>query len=250
MLERGRAKKLTIFLSEASHWHGRPLYEAVLDLLLAKGLAGGTAVRAIAGFTRGAGIATAKLLRLSENLPIVIEAVDTQEAIARVLPDVYLMVDRGLVTVEDVEVVKSTGGPAPEAPAAPEKARKVTMKAKQLSIHISEKDRYCDEPLYEAILKRFNMEEFAGATVFRALEGFGAHHTIHRDRLITLHREAPIVIVMVDTEENVRKAQAILDEMLTHGAAIVTDVEASFYGSSAAGKPGAAPSEVDRGPAA
>lgn len=239
MLKRGRASKLTIFMNEASRWHGKPLYEAVIELLLARGVAGGTVVRAIAGFTRGAGIVTAKILRLSEDLPIKIEVIDTEEVIARVLPDVYLMVDKGLVTLEDVEVVKYTGSAAPGAPAAPEEARKVTIKAKQLSIHISEKDVHDGEPLYEAILKRFNLEEFAGVTVFKALEGFGAHHAIHRDRLLSLHREAPIVLVMIDTEANVRKAQAILDGMLKHGAVIVTDVEASFYGPSAVGKPGA-----------
>jgi hypothetical protein len=249
MLKRGRAKKLTIFMNEASHWQGKPLYEAVIELLLAKGLAGGTVVRAIAGFTRGAGIVTTKILRLSENLPLKVEVVDTEEAIARVVPDLYLMIDKGLITLEDVDIVKYTGSPAQQAPAAPEEVRKVTMKAKQLSVHISEKDLYNNEPLYEAILKRFNLEEFAGATVFKALEGFGAHHTIHRDRLFTLHREAPIVLIMIDTEENVRKAQAILDGMLKHGAVIVTDVEASFYGPSADAKPRAG-GEAKTGPSA
>jgi PII-like signaling protein len=235
MLARGGAKRLTIFLNEAAKWHGKPLYEAMLELLLAKGLAGGTVVRAVAGFTRAQGIVTAAILDLSLNLPMRIEVVDTQDAIERVLPDLYLMLDKGLMTVDDVEVVKYTGAPAAAPTAAPEAARKVTMNAKQLSIHISEKDLHGGEPLYEAILKRFNMEEFAGATVYRALEGFGAHHQVHRSRMFGA-REAPIVLVMIDTEKNVRKARAILDTMMTHGAVVVSDVEATFYGASAAGK--------------
>ena len=229
MLRRGQAKKLSIFLSEASHWHGKPVYGAILDLLLAKGLAGGTVVRAMAGFTRTGGIVTTKIVDISVNLPIKIEVVDTDEAIQSVLPDVYLMVDKGLITVEDVDVVKYTGEtPTSESP-APEKTRKVTMKAKQLSIHISEKHSYHGEPLYEAILKRFNLEEFAGATVYRALEGFGPHHRIHRDRRFTLHHEAPIIMVMIDTEEHVARAREILDDMLDHGAVVVSEVEVTFY---------------------
>jgi PII-like signaling protein len=242
MLGRGAAKRLTIYLNEGSRWQGKPLYEAILELLLAKGLAGGTVVRALAGFTRAQGIVTAAILDLSVSLPLRIEVVDTADALDRVLPDLYLMLEKGLITVDDVEVVKYTGAPrgAPAAAAPPEETRKVTMKAKQLSVHISEKDLHNGEPLHEAILKRFSMEEFAGATVYRALEGFGAHHQIHRRRLLGLGREAPIVVLMVDTEKNVRKAMAILDGMLTHGAVIVTDVEATFYGQSAEGKAGEA----------
>jgi PII-like signaling protein len=237
MLGRGRAKRLTVYLNEGAHWHKKPLYEAILELFLSKGLAGGTVVRALAGFTRGEGIMTAKILELSVNLPLRIEVVDTEAAIERVLPDLYLMVDQGLITLDDVEVVKYTGRAPPEAEAAFGETRKRTMKAKQLSIHISEKDLWNGEPLYEAILKRFHMEEFAGATVYRALEGFGGHRTIHRDGVIR-HREAPIVLVMIDTEENVRKAQKILDGMIAHGTVVVTDVEATFYGPAAGPKPG------------
>src|SRR5262249_25128937 len=114
--------------------------------------------------------------------------------------------------------------------------KRVTMKARQLSIHISEKDLHEGEPLYEAIVKRFNAEEFAGVTVVKALEGFGAHHRIHRDKILSFQREAPIVLVMIDTEENVAKARSILDKMLAHGAVVVSDVEVTFYGPSAGGK--------------
>jgi PII-like signaling protein len=235
MLRRGRAKKLTIYLNESSQWQGKPAYEAIVELLLAKGIAGGTVLRAIAGFTRGGGIVTQNVLRLSENLPLQLEVIETAERIDEVLPDIYLMVGQGLIELQDVEVVKYTGT---EPPPRPERApvEKVTMKAKQMWVHISEKDVHLGEPLYEAIVKRFNAEEFAGVTVYKAFEGFGSRHEIHRDRWFALHREAPMVLIMVDTEEHIAKARAILDKMLTHGAVVVTDVEATYYGPSAQGK--------------
>jgi uncharacterized protein len=236
MLSKGRAKKLTIYLNEGSRWHGKALHEAIIELLLSKGLAGGTVTRAMAGFTKGGGIRTSAILDLSASLPLVLEVLDTEEAIDRVLPDLYLMVGHGLITLENVEVVKYTGPTEPASTPQLEPIKKVTMKAKQLSVHISEKHLHHGEPLYEAILKRFNMEEFAGATVYKAVEGFGAHHQIHRDRLFTRHHEAPIVLIMIDTEEHIRRAQKILDEMMSQGMVVVTDVEASYYGPSAEGK--------------
>lgn len=237
MLRPGRAKRLTVYVNESASWHGHTLRDAILELLLAKGVAGGTVIRSVAGYTRNKGIVTAKLVDLSVDLPIRIEAVDTAEAIDRVLPDIYLMVETGLVTVDEVDVVKYTGEPLSPTPDDREQTRRrMTMMAKQIAIHISANDLYNDEPLHEAILKRFNMEGFAGATVFKALEGFGVSHAIHRDRLFSLHREGPILVLMVDTEQNVAKAKAILDGMLSHGAVVISDVELTYYGRSSAGK--------------
>src|SRR5207249_1748320 len=147
------------------------------------------------------------------------EVVDTAERLEAVLPDIYLMTGQGLIELQDVEVVKYTGAEPPARPSPPPD-EKVTMKAKQMWIHVSEKDVHEGEPLYEAIVKRFNAEEFAGVTVYKAFEGFGSHHQIYRDRWFTLHREAPMVLIMVDTEEHIAKARAILDRMLTHGAVV------------------------------
>jgi PII-like signaling protein len=246
MLGRGPAKRLTVYLNEGSRHHGRPLYEAILEVLLAKGLAGGTVVRALAGFTRGGGMVSQKILDTSVDLPLRIEVVDTAEAIERVLPDLYLMLDKGLIAIDDVHVVKYTGRSAASESGAAARPRKVTMQGKQLRIHISADDTYAGEPLHEAIVKRFAAEEFAGITVYRGLEGFGAEHKIHRDGVIR-HGAAPMVLIMIDTGENVARARAILDGMLEHGVVVVSDVEATFYGRSAEGKGGApaAPAATD-----
>lgn len=111
MLERGKAKRLTIYLNEKARWHGQPLHAAVLQHLLANGVAGGTVLRAMAGFTRKKGIVTAAILDLSGDLPIRIEVVDTPAALDRVLPELERMVEQGLITIEDVEVLKYTGEP-------------------------------------------------------------------------------------------------------------------------------------------
>ena len=101
----GPGKQLRIFIGESDRWHHRSLVEALVEMLRAEGLAGATVTHGIAGFGAHSRIHTAHVLRLSEDLPIVIEAIDTPERIEAVLPKVREMVSEGLVVLSDVEIV-------------------------------------------------------------------------------------------------------------------------------------------------
>ena len=98
-------KLLRVFIGESDRFDGKPLYEAILLLARSEGLAGCTVIKGCEGFGAASRIHTAKLLRLSEDLPIVIEIVDAEEKIDRFLPKLDSMVQEGLVTVEKVKVV-------------------------------------------------------------------------------------------------------------------------------------------------
>ena len=102
-------KLLRIFIGEQDKWHGQPLYEAIVHLAKKEGIAGATAVKGFMGFGRKSHMHTAKLLRLSEDLPIVIEMVDSDEKISRFLPHLDEMVKEGLVTLEKVNVIMYRG---------------------------------------------------------------------------------------------------------------------------------------------
>ena len=101
----GEGKLLRIFVGESDTWHGRPLYEAIVTRVRKEGLAGATVIRGIEGFGAHSRIHSSRILRLSQDLPIVIELVDTAENIDRVLPILDEMVSEGLVTLERVEVI-------------------------------------------------------------------------------------------------------------------------------------------------
>jgi len=101
----GEGKLLRIFVGESDTWHGRPLYEAIVARVREEGLAGATVIRGIEGFGAHSRIHSSRILRLSQDLPIVIELVDTAENIDRVLPILDEMVSEGLVTLERVEVI-------------------------------------------------------------------------------------------------------------------------------------------------
>lgn len=98
-------KLLRIFVGEQDKWHGQPLYEAIVHLAKTKGMAGATAIKGFMGFGCKSHMHTAKLLRLSEDLPIIIEMVDSEEKINQFVPHLDEMVKEGLVTIEKANVI-------------------------------------------------------------------------------------------------------------------------------------------------
>jgi len=106
----GEGQLVRIFIGENDQWHGKPLYEAVVMRAREAGLAGATVLRGLMGFGAKSRIHTAKVLRLSEDLPIVVEIVDRADRIEAFLPALDEMVADGLVTLERVQVITYRAG--------------------------------------------------------------------------------------------------------------------------------------------
>jgi hypothetical protein len=100
------AMLLRIFFGEDDKHQGRPLYEAIVLAARNAKLAGATVLRGPMGFGRSSRLHTTKILRLSQDLPLVIEIVDTEEAIKAFLPTLDSMMGSGLVTLEKVQVLQ------------------------------------------------------------------------------------------------------------------------------------------------
>jgi hypothetical protein len=106
----GERTLMRIFLGESDRCEsgthkGKPLYEAILLTLREKGCAGATVVRAIAGFGPSARLHTGKVLRLSNDLPIIVEVVDEESRLQQLLPTVDAMMGGGLITLERAHVI-------------------------------------------------------------------------------------------------------------------------------------------------
>jgi uncharacterized protein len=102
---KGERTLMRIFIGESDKYRGKPLYEALVERFRAKGLAGATVIRGVAGFGASSVMHTEKVLRLSLDLPLVIEVVETEEAIQSILPDLDEMIGGGLVTLERARVI-------------------------------------------------------------------------------------------------------------------------------------------------
>lgn len=107
----GEAMLLRVFVGESDTWHGKPVYEAIVLKARELHLAGATVLRGPMGFGANSRLHTVKVLRLSEDLPVIIEIVDSEEKIDLLLPHIEAMVAEGLVTLEKVRVIKYTANP-------------------------------------------------------------------------------------------------------------------------------------------
>jgi len=100
------SKRVTVYVGETDRHHGTPLYEAILAMLKREGVAGATAVRGLMGYGESAHMHAAHLLDVSEDLPVLVVFVDSNETVSRVLPLLDSMIGSGLVTVEDVTAIR------------------------------------------------------------------------------------------------------------------------------------------------
>ena len=94
-----------------------------------------------------------------------------------------------------------------------------------MRIFLGEADRWNDEPLYDAIVKRLMMMDIAGATVYRGILGYGAKGETHRQNFFHTERDLPIMITVIETEEKLTAAAAAIEGMLQDGLIAVSDVD-------------------------
>lgn len=105
---------------------------------------------------------------------------------------------------------------------------KLEGQAKMLRIHFGEDDKWEEKPLYRAIVEKCRELDIAGATVYRGIQGYGASTLIHRTRGF-FSKDAPIMVQVIDTEENIHKLLPILDGMVSEGLIAKSDVEVIRY---------------------
>jgi PII-like signaling protein len=199
MLEKGKARKLVVYVSESDTRHGRPVYQLLVELAHRHGLAGATVVRGLMGFGAG-GTIHASHPDLASKLPVRVEIIDSAEAIEAVLADVHDVVADGLIELSDVDVVMTR--PRADATAAPVPAHvKLEGKAQLWRIFVDTTDRARADDIVELLLEL----DIAGATVL------------------------PGVILVVDTEEKLMHVKPVLDELMPAGLVVQSDVDVVFY---------------------
>ncbi|HEV2289753.1 MAG TPA: DUF190 domain-containing protein [Candidatus Acidoferrales bacterium] len=101
----GERTLMRIHIGESDHWHGKPLYQAIVEMLRREKFSGVTVLRGVGGYGSSSVYHTDKILRLSQDLPMVIEIVEYTERIEQILPQLDEMVEGGLITLEKVRVI-------------------------------------------------------------------------------------------------------------------------------------------------
>lgn len=229
MLNHGPAKKVTVYVGEDVQHHGEPLYLAVLNYLFYHSVSGATVTKGVAGFGVHHRMHTARIVDISENLPVKIEFVEQPEKLDAILPKLVDMVSPGLVEVQDTTVVTVAGGSEDRRKHVRLPHAELAGKAKLMRIFIGESDQWRGKPLYEAIVESLRTNDIAGVTVYRGIAGYGERRHMHKEKRLSLSHDLPIILSVVDEEAKIRACLPVLAQMIEEGLVVLSDVDVIKY---------------------
>lgn len=227
MLSSGKALKVSITVSESAKYHGAPAYSSILDFLFYRNVSGATVLKGVAGFGADHHLHTAGIVEVSDKLPVRIEFIETREKVTELMSKLQEMAGSGLIEVQETSVVKPaevSGKPRP----APEHM-KIEGKARMMRIYVGESDRWQDKPLHEALVQAMRANDIAGVTVYRGIQGYGAHRRFHKDKPLHLSHDASIMLSAIDTETKLNAFMPVVDRMVQEGLVVLSDVDIIKY---------------------
>jgi len=228
MLSAGKAVKVSIHVSEGSKHHGVPTYSSILDFLFHRGVSGATVLRGIAGFDADHHMHSASVVEISDNLPLIVEFVESREKVDELLGKLETMVGSGMIEIQETAVAKPAQTSKQMKAARPEHL-KIEGKARLMQIYIGESDRWNDKPLYKALVEAMRANDIAGATVYRGILGYGADRRIHKDKPLRLSHDSSVMLSAIDTEEKLNAFLPLVERMVEDGLAVLSDVDVVKY---------------------
>lgn len=216
----GDATKLTVYCGRAERVLGQPALPAIVDLLQRHGVAGATVLVGVDGVVHGIR-QRARFFSRNANVPAMVVAVGSSESIEQAIAKLGSVLDRPLLTLERVRVLKRDGeqlAPLDEHPDEDAQRARVWQK---VMVYAGEQARLDGHPLYVELVRRLRRAHAAGATVLRGTWGYHGDHAPHGDRLLSLGRRVPVVTILVDRPSAVRALWPIVDEA-TSATGLVT----------------------------
>lgn len=214
----GEEAKLTVYLGRKERVGGRPAFEAVVDAVHECGAAGATVLLGVDGTFDGVR-QRARFFAGNADVPLMVVAVGSGEAIAGAVARVAQLLPRALMTLERVRVCKRDGRRLAEPHDAP--AGGLWQK---LMVHTGEQDRHDGHPLHDLVIARLRAAGARGATALRGIWGFRGDHPPHGDAFWSLRRHVPVLVVIVDTPERIRRAFAIVDELTAETGLVTSEL--------------------------
>jgi PII-like signaling protein len=246
----GEQTSLRVYLrsTDKHGWFAPPAAEVLVQRAKALGLAGATVLRGFYGLDIHGRLLHGSPWSLAEHVPVVVEIVDSPQAIGRFLSVVEQVVLEGFATLERAHVLlyrqsRETAArasmrlevPGPVTPfstlPSPEEfpVMKLSESGQLLRVFIGESDLWQREPLYKAIVLKARELGLAGATVLRGPMGFGANSRVHTSKLLELSTDLPIVIEIVDSAEKIETLLPFLDEAVLEGLITIEAVRVLRY---------------------
>jgi PII-like signaling protein len=185
-------------------------------------------LKGVAGFGADHHLHTSSLVDISDHLPLKIEFIETREKVDELLGKLEEMAGSGMIEVQETTIAKPAQISKPKKTAPPAHVR-IEGKAKMMRIYIGESDQWKDKPLYEGLVRAMRSHDLAGVTVYRGILGYGAHRRVHKDKALRLSHDASMMLSVVDTEEKLQGFLPIVDQMVTEGLVVLSDVDIVKY---------------------
>jgi len=240
--------RITLRNTDKAGWFSPPAAQALVERAKRMGLAGATILRGFFGLDVAGQLLQSSSWSLVEHVPVIVEIVDSPQAIGGFLSVVEEIVHEGIATVERGHVLLYRQSreaasraemrlevPGPVTPfstlPSPEEfpIMKLSETGQLLRIFIGESDQWHGEPLYRAIVMKARELGLAGATVLRGPMGFGANSRMHTANLLELSSDLPVVIEIVDSADKVESLLPFLDETVAEGLITIEGVRVLRY---------------------
>jgi PII-like signaling protein len=225
--QRDEAAKLTVYVGRHERVAATPAYEAVVALLHEHGVAGATVLLGVDGTVHGVR-QRARFLARNAQVPLMVIAVGDGDRIAAALPELGVMLDHPLITLERVRVCKRDGQLLAEPRHLPESDASGSGVWQKLMMYAGEQSRHDGRPLHHQLIRALREAGAAGATSLRGIWGYHGDHAPHGDVFWQLRRRVPVLTVIVDTPERTRDWFAIVDELTDESGLVTSEMVPAF----------------------
>lgn len=219
--------KLTVYLGRQERVGSRPAFEAVVELLHRRGVAGATVLLGVDGTAHGTR-RRARFFARNAQVPLMIVAVGDAGRIAALLPDLGAMLARPLITLERVRVLKRDGASL----AAPHQLASSDEEGlgiwQQLTVYAGEQTPHRGRPMHGQLMRALREAGAAGATSLRGMWGYHGEHTPHGDLFWQLRRRVPVLTVLVDTPQRIRELYGVVDELTGEGGLVTSEIVPAY----------------------
>lgn len=219
--------KLTVYVGRQERIGRQAAYEAVVELLHRRGIAGATVLLGVDGTAHGER-QRARFIGRNAQVPLMIIAVGDGRALAAAAEELGTVLARPLMTFERARVCKRDGRLLAEPVHAPETDSSGLGLWQKLMAYAGEQAHHDGQPVYRRLIRELRASGAAGATALRGIWGYHGDHAPHGDAFLQLRRRVPVVTVVIDTPERMRKWFAIVDRITNETGLVTSELVPAF----------------------
>jgi PII-like signaling protein len=222
-----QAIKLTVYVGRHERVGEKLAYEAVIDLLKRRGVAGGTVLLGVDG-TRHGVRHRARFFAANRHVPLMVIAVGDGRRIEGLLPELGALLRRPLLTLERVQICKRDGRRLAEPDALPGTDPSGLGVWQKLMIYAGEEAKADGRPLHHQVIRALREAGSAGATSLRGIWGFHGDHAPHGDSVWQLRRRVPVLTLVVDTPARIRRWFEVIDQLTAETGLVTSEMVPAF----------------------